>query len=207
MREKRNKSVNLCSKHWFIPPRSLTWITAVTYSSYNGQNDPFKRLVRLHHFCVQTLSGSILAALPFLFIQTPFLLLTSHQSRPPCCWPEVHFARFPHDSLLAFRSLFNYCLIKEGFNKIATPPPWSFSIFFLCFISYIALIICFMVYLFILSFLPLAYKHMSTEDLCIHCNHLEQALLNSHHLSNEGRRSYTQPRYSLSRRREKKTLI
>lgn len=136
MREKRNKSVNLCSKHWFISPRSLTWITAVTYSPYNGQNDPFKRLVRLHHFCVQTLSGSILAALPFLFIQTPFLLLTSHQSRPPCCWPEVHFARFPHDSLLAFRSLFNYCLIKEGFsdslyfNKIATPPPWSFSIFF-----------------------------------------------------------------------------
>lgn len=118
--------------------------------------------------CLNSRSGSHLSGSPLpshLRPLSPCSQLTNHSSLLALGLTGESLAGLPHGVLPAFRSLFNYCLTKEAFsnslyfNKIAIPPPWSFSSFFLCFISYAALIvICFPVYLFIVSFLPPEYE-------------------------------------------------
>lgn len=90
----------------------------------------------------------------------------------PCFRPGIHFTWIPHGSLPTFRSLFNYCLIKEAlsnslyFNKITSLLPGHSLSAFHCFISCIALIIiCFAVYVCIVSFLPLEHEHHEDRGL------------------------------------------
>lgn len=163
-----------------------------------------KRLVRLHHFCAQLLIVPISEALSFLLslqlwplapcphlsshngllaVGLEFTSVDSHMSPslPPCLCSITVLLRKPS-------------LILE-FKKIE-PPHHSLSSL-LCFIPYIALIIiCFTMCLFIVSFLPLEYELRGGRGFVCHCYHLEQALISSLHLSNEGKGSSTQPRYS-----------
>lgn len=113
--------------------------------------------------------------------------------QPSCCQPGIHFTWFSHGSLRSFSSSFYYCLIKENsmyFNKMAIPYPntQSFSIFLILLYflpSTCHLLSCVFVYC---MFSPFRICVSWRWDFCVHCYNLEQGLISSHHLCNEGKK-------------------
>lgn len=136
------------------------------------------------------------AAFPFLLslrLRLTLLFTPLQSQQPSCCQPGIHFTWFSHSSLPSFSSSFYYCLIKENsmyFNKMAVPYPnsQSFSIFLILLYflpSTFHLLSCVFVYC---MFSPFRIRVSWRRDFCVHCYNLEQGLISSHHLCNEGKR-------------------
>lgn len=136
------------------------------------------------------------AAFPFLFslrLRLTLLFTPLQSQQPSCCQPGIHFTWSSHGSLPSFSSSFYYCLIKENsmyFNKMAIPYPnsQSFSIFLILLYflpSTFYLLSCVFVYC---MFSPFRIHVSWRRGFCVHCYNLEQSLISSHHLYNEGKR-------------------